>query len=433
MFIDEAQITVKAARGGDGAASFRREKYVPRGGPDGGDGGKGGDVILEVKPDMRTLLDFKYRSVFKAGKGRQGSGKKRTGKDGEDCIVPVPPGTVVYDLDLDRVVADLVAPGQRLIAARGGKGGRGNSSFATPSRQAPRFRQRGAPGEERRLRLELKLLADVGIIGYPNVGKSTLISHVSAAKPEIAPYPFTTLQPNLGVVKFEDHTSFVIADLPGLIAGAHEGVGLGHQFLRHIERTRLLVHMLDVAAVEGRDPLQDRLDINRELQLHDEKLSSLEQVMALNKIDLLPLQRDRENVAHVREVLEAEGLAVFPISAATGEGVQELVNHLRERLALSEQDEEVETPAEMVIEIPPLPRRELRVQRLSNDVLAVSGTRIENLAATTDLQAAESLAWFQQQLEEQGVTEFLRKAGAREGDTVVIGDIEFEYSEAAFE
>jgi len=430
MFIDEAEITVRAARGGDGAASFRREKYVPRGGPDGGDGGDGGDVILEVKRDMRTLLDFKYRNVFRSGKGRQGSGKKRTGKDGEDCIVPVPSGTVIYDLDLDRLVADLVAPGQRLIAAHGGKGGRGNASFATPSRQAPRFCQRGAPGEERHLRLELKLLADVGIIGYPNVGKSTLISHVSAAKPEIAPYPFTTLQPNLGVVKFEDHTSFVIADMPGLIVGAHEGVGLGHQFLRHIERTSLLVHMLDVAAVEGRDPLQDRLDINRELRLHDERLGDLEQVIALNKIDL---PEGRENVAPMRSALDAEGLAVFPISAATGEGVPELVNHLRERLALSPEDEEVETPAEMVIEIARLPQRELRVERVSDDVLVVSGTRVVKLAATTDLQAGESLAWFQRQLEEQGVTGLLREAGAREGDTVVIGDVEFGYHEAEFE
>jgi GTP-binding protein len=337
----------------------------------------------------------------------------------------LPPGTTVYDLDLGQVAADLVAPGQRLIAAHGGKGGRGNASFATASRQAPRFCQRGAPGEQRRLRLELKLLADVGIIGYPNVGKSTFISRVSAARPKIAAYPFTTLQPNLGVVKFEDFTSFVIADMPGLIVGAHQGVGLGDRFLRHVERTRLLVHMLDLAALEGRDPLQDRLDINRELRLYEERLSDLEQVMALNKMDL---PQARENLPRVRDPLQAEGLPVFPISAATGEGIQPLLNHLRERLAVLGHEQEPEPPEQMVFEIAPLPDRELSVERLSDDVLAVTGTRIEKLAATTDMDADESLAWFQRQLDEQGVLKLLREAGVREGDTIVIGDTEFEYS-----
>ena len=425
MFIDEARITVKAGRGGDGAVSFRREKYEPRGGPNGGDGGDGGDVVLEVKHDMRTLLDFRYRSVFKADKGRQGTSKKRRGKSGKDRIIPVPPGTTVYDLDTDQLAADLVAPGQRLIAAHGGKGGRGNASFATPSRQAPRFCQRGGPGEVRRLHLELKLLADVGIIGYPNVGKSTLISRVSAAKPEIAAYPFTTLQPNLGVVKFEDFTSFIIADLPGLIVGAHKGVGLGDKFLRHIERTRLLVHMLDLAALEGRDPLQDRLDINRELHLYDERLAELEQVIALNKLDL---PQARENLPHVREALAAEGLAVFPISAATGEGLQAVLNHLRERLAALGHQDEPEPPEQMVFEMAALPYRDLKVERLAGDVLQVTGTRVEKLAATTDMDADESLAWFQRQLEEQEVLKLLREAGVREGDTIVIGDVEFQYS-----
>ncbi|MGD9497765.1 MAG: GTPase ObgE, partial [Armatimonadota bacterium] len=303
-FIDEAQITVKAGDGGDGVVSFRREAYEPRGGPNGGDGGDGGNVILEVKPDMRTLLDFTYRNIFRAERGRNGTSKKHRGRNGADLIVPVPPGTVVYDLDLGRQVADLVAPGQRLIVARGGKGGRGNASFATPSRQAPRFCQLGAPGEERHLRLELRLLADVGIIGYPNVGKSSLIARVSAARPEIAPYPFTTLQPNLGVVQFEDFSTMVIADLPGLIVGAHQGVGLGDQFLRHVERTQLLVHMLDASGLEGRDPLQDFREINRELELYDARLAELEQVVALNKMDL---PQARENEPELRRALQAEG------------------------------------------------------------------------------------------------------------------------------
>ena len=427
MFIDEAQITVRGGDGGHGVVSFRREAFEPRGGPNGGDGGDGGDVILEVKPDMRTLLDFKYRSVFRAERGRSGTSKKHRGRDGRDSIVPVPPGTVVHDLDLGRQVADLVAPGQRLIAARGGKGGRGNASFATPSRQAPRFCQLGAPGEERHLRLELKLLADVGIIGYPNVGKSSFISAVSAAKPEIAEYPFTTLQPNLGVVQFEDFSTMVIADLPGLIVGAHEGVGLGDQFLRHVERTRVLVHMLDASGWEGREPLRDLRDINHELAMYDEDLAQLEQVVALNKMDL---PQARENEPELRAALEAEGYAVFAISAATGEGCEALVDHLRERLVahgLAVEPEPV--PAEqMELELPRLPWRELAARRLDAETVEVTGTRIENLAATVDMEADEAVAFFQEQLAEQGVLKALRRAGVEEGDTVIIGPVEFVYT-----
>lgn len=426
MFIDEASIEVKAGRGGNGAVSFRREKYEPRGGPSGGAGGDGGDITLRVKADMRTLLDFQYRTVFKAEKGRQGTSKKRSGRDGKSIIVPVPPGTVVYDLDLDRQVADLTRADQTLLVARGGRGGLGNSSFATPSRQAPRFCQRGMPGEERHLRLELKLLADVGVIGYPNVGKSSLISVVSAAKPEIAAYHFTTLQPNLGVIKFEDFTSFVIADMPGLIVGAHKGVGLGDQFLKHIERTRLLVHVLDASGFEGRDPLQDRADIDLELKLYNPDLADLEQVIALNKMDL---PQARENLPELRQKLEAEGLAVFPISAATAQGTDDLVNHLRTRLvalgmvAGDEPAEEVE----MELEIPSLPSRALSVQRVSEGVIVVSGTRVESIAATTDTGADESLNWFQRRLEQMGVLRSLRDVGAEEGDTIIVGDIEFFY------
>jgi GTP-binding protein len=427
-FIDEAEITVRAGDGGNGAVSFRREAFEPRGGPSGGDGGDGGNVILEVKGDMRTLLDFKYRNIFRAERGRHGTSKKHRGRSGADLVVPVPPGTVVHDLDLGRQVADLVAPGQRLIVARGGKGGRGNAAFATPARQAPRFCQLGAPGEERHLRLELRLLADVGIIGYPNVGKSSFIARVSAARPEIASYPFTTMQPNLGVVQFEDYSTMVIADLPGLIVGAHEGVGLGDQFLRHIERTKLLVHMLDAGAWEGRDPLQDFRDINRELQLYDERLTHLEQVVVLNKLDL---PQARENEPKLRAALEGEGYAVFAISAATGEGIAPLLGHLRARLCAHGHTVEPEPIPEeqMELEIPPLPWRELSARRLDDETMEVTGTRIENLAATVDLDADEAMAFFQQQLEEQGVLQALRDAGVEEGDTVIIGRVEFVYTE----
>lgn len=425
-FIDEVEISVRGGDGGNGAVSFRREAFEDRGGPNGGDGGDGGDVYLEVKDDMRTLLDFKYRDTFRAENGRMGTSKKRRGRDGEDTIIPVPPGTVVYDLDLDRQVADLKHPGQRMLVARGGRGGRGNASFATPARQAPRLCQLGAPGEERHLQLELKLLADVGIIGYPNVGKSSFIARVSAAKPEVAAYPFTTLRPNLGVVKFEDFTTMVIADMPGLIVDAHRGVGLGDQFLRHIERTRLLVHMLDASGLEDREPLQDFRDINHELEMYDETLAELEQVVALNKMDL---PQARENEPEIRDQLEEEGYRVFAISAATGEGCDGLLDHLRERLfarghTVEEAREEVETE----LEIPPLPWRPLQVRRIDPETMEVSGSRIEKLAATVDMEADEAVAWFQDQLAEQGVMKALRKAGVEEGDTVTIGAVEFVYT-----
>ncbi len=438
MFIDEAKITVRAGKGGDGIVTFRREKYEPRGGPNGGQGGSGGNISLVVKEDMRTLLDFRYRTIFKADGGRLGLSKKHTGKSGKHIEIPVPPGTVVYDLDLGRQVADLVAVGQTLLVARGGKGGLGNSSFATPSRQAPRFCQRGAPGEQRRLRLELKLLADVGVIGYPSVGKSSLISVVSAAKPEIAAYHFTTLQPHLGVVRFDDYTTFVIADMPGLIVGAHQGIGLGDQFLKHIERTRLIVHMLDASGVEGRDPLQDRIDINRELELYKPELAGVEQIVVLNKMDL---PSARENLPGLLEALAAEqpppdefsdepGLAVFPISTATREGIDDLLNHLRTRLTATGMQPSYEPTEDipMELELAPLPIEEMRVERVSPDDLIVSGTRVEKLAATIDMDADESLNWFQNQLEEQGVIKALREAGAEPGDNVIIGEVEFFYA-----
>ncbi len=427
-FIDEAEITVRAGDGGNGVVSFRRGAFEPRGGPNGGDGGDGADVYLEVKDDMRTLLDFKYRNIFKGEHGKMGTSKKHRGRSGEILVIPVPPGTTVYDLDLKQQVGDLVYPGQRMLVARGGNGGRGNATFATPSRQAPRFCQLGAPGEERHLRLELKLLADVGTIGYPNVGKSSFISVVSAAKPEIAAYPFTTLQPNLGVVQFEDYSTMVIADLPGLIVGAHEGVGLGDQFLKHVERTKLLLHMLDASALEGRDPLQDFRDINHELEMYSESLVHLEQIVALNKMDL---PQARENEPQLRSTLEGEGYRVFSISAATRQGIDLLLDYLRERLFAHGHRVEPEPPTEeeMNLQIPPLPWRQLSVRRVDEATMEVNGSRIERLAATVDMDADEAVAWFQEQLEEQGVIKALRKAGVEEGDTIVIGRVEFIFTD----
>src|SRR5579871_3421159 len=328
-FVDHVEIEVQAGDGGNGAVTFRKEKYVPHGGPNGGDGGRGGSVVLEVDPHLSTLLDFRYQRHYKAPRGGDGAAKDMFGKDGADLVLKVPPGTVVYDREADALLADLTALDARTVIAKGGVGGRGNAHFATSVRQAPKFGEKGEPGEHRDLRIELKLLADVGLLGYPSVGKSTLIAAVSAAKPKIADYPFTTLIPNLGVVYMEPHKSFVMADLPGLIEGAHEGVGLGHQFLRHVERTRLLVHVLDVSGMSGRDPLEDFRVINRELALYSERIARLPQVVALNKMDVVT---DTSAVDRLEEVLRAEGHEVFRISAVTREGLEPLLYHVWHRL-----------------------------------------------------------------------------------------------------
>lgn len=328
-FIDEAKIYVQAGGGGDGCVSFRREKYVPRGGPDGGDGGCGGSVMLVVDPGLTTLLDFHYQKHYKAKRGQHGKGKDKAGKDAPDCILRVPPGTVVRDAETGEVLGDLIIPEQGVIAARGGKGGRGNMNFATPTNRAPRLAEEGQKGEKRWLSLELKLIADVGIIGYPNAGKSTLISHISAARPKIAEYPFTTLSPNLGVVRYKNGKSFVMADLPGLIEGAHAGAGLGIQFLRHTERTRLFLHILDLSDLPVRDPVRDYEAISKELAAYDSSLLSRPQVVSLNKIDL---PEAREKVKKVMEYFKKKGIRAFPISAITGEGIGPLLDELIQRL-----------------------------------------------------------------------------------------------------
>jgi GTP-binding protein len=330
QFIDYVKVHVKAGDGGNGCVSFRREKYVPKGGPDGGDGGRGGHIIFKASRQLNTLLDLKYQRFYRAKKGQNGMGKKMHGKDGEDLIIPVPVGTVLKDADTGEILADLNEEGQEVIVAHGGKGGLGNTHFATPVRQTPRFAQKGRPGEEKDLIVELKLLADVGLIGLPNAGKSTLISVISAARPKIADYPFTTLVPNLGVVKLEDFRSFVVADIPGLIEGAHKGVGLGFQFLRHVERTSLLLHLVDVSETAEGDPVENLNALNKELGLYSSKLLEKPQAVAGTKIDI---KGDGKRLDRLSEYCKTKGIDFFPISAVTNAGIKELIIYLAERVA----------------------------------------------------------------------------------------------------
>ncbi len=336
MFIDKAKISLKAGKGGDGAVAFRREIYVPAGGPAGGDGGKGGDIIFEVDEGMRTLMDFRYKKHYKAENGEDGKNKNMYGKDGQDLILKVPPGTIIREETTGHIVADLTDHEETVVAARGGRGGKGNTHFKTSTRQAPRFAIAGDHGQELTVILELKLIADVGLIGFPNVGKSTLLSVVTSAKPKIANYHFTTLTPNLGVVETKYGDSFVLADIPGLIEGAHEGTGLGHEFLRHVERTKLLIHVLDTSGIEGRDPLEDFEKINAELHLYNEELANKPQVVAANKIDI-PDSSDK--IDHLKESLKEDGIEVFPISAVTSRGVDKLLAYVSKRLKELEEEE----------------------------------------------------------------------------------------------
>ncbi len=435
---DRTKIYVKAGDGGNGAITFRREKYVPRGGPDGGDGGKGGDVILRVNPSENTLLRFRYLSRFVAQDGGNGQKAKRHGKNGEDSVVTVPPGTVVraYDPESDtvaeEVLADLTRPGDEFVVLRGGRGGLGNQHFATSVRQAPRLAEKGEPGKEMWLALELKLIADVGLVGFPNAGKSTLLAAMSAARPKIADYPFTTLEPNLGVVDLDDAT-FVLADIPGLIEGAAEGVGLGHEFLRHVERTRLLIHVLDGSGgLEGRDPLADFATINEELAAYGAGVADKPQIVAINKIDV---PEARERLPALRKALGGRAVATLGISAATGEGVQELARETRRRLAA------LPAPEPAAPEQGAGPRRytladaadgderRYEVERLSRHHFLVRGTRIERLASMTDFANEEAAQRFQNVLEASGIATRLTEAGIQDGDVVHLGDYELIWGE----
>ncbi|HEX6987994.1 MAG TPA: GTPase ObgE [Bacillota bacterium] len=421
-FIDEAVIFVQGGRGGNGAVSFRREKFVPHGGPDGGDGGRGGSVILVVDPGLNTLWSFRHQRHYRAERGRHGGGAKKRGRSGRDLEVRVPPGTAVYDLD-GRLLADLTRPGQTFIAARGGRGGRGNARFATPTHRAPRLAERGAPGQEGWLRLELKLLADVGLVGMPNAGKSTLLGRVSAARPKVAAYPFTTLEPVLGVVAFEDGFTMVWADIPGLIEGAHAGAGLGHEFLRHIQRTRVLVHLVDAAGTEGRDPVDDYTTVRRELAQYDARLVDLPTVVAANKADL-------PGAAAVLAALEraaaAGGHPLQVISAATGQGVPELLGQVR-RLLEQARAAAPEPPVQPARVYRGPGRPPLEVTRDAGGMFRVGGAVVERWIAMTDFDNEEAVEYLQRRLERLGVDEALRAAGARGGDLVRIGEWEFEF------
>ncbi|MGQ9497351.1 MAG: GTPase ObgE [Desulfotomaculales bacterium] len=413
MFYDEARIYVKGGDGGNGCVAFRREKYVPRGGPAGGDGGSGGSVVLRADPQLATLIDLRYRRHYKAERGGHGMGKNMHGRDGEDLVLRVPVGTVVRDAATGEVLADLVEDGQQVVVARGGRGGRGNARFATSTRQAPAFAEKGEPGEEKWLKLELKLLADAGLIGFPNAGKSTILARVSAARPKIADYPFTTLAPYLGVVRAGEGESFVLADIPGLIEGAHQGAGLGHRFLRHIERTRLLVHVVDVAGSGGRDPVEDFAVINRELAAYDPELALRPQVVAANKIDLPGAAK---NLARLREAL-GERYEVYPVSALTGEGLDRLVYRIAALL------KELPRPRPAAA-APTKPRETLAVKR-RDDVWVVEGERVERQVAMTDFENPEAVQYLQHTLRRLGVEDALRTKGAKNGDTVAIGGVEF--------
>lgn len=423
QFVDQAEIHAKAGDGGNGLVAFRREKYIPRGGPAGGEGGRGGDVVLEADARLNTLVDLRYQKSYKAGRGNDGGNNNMTGKDGESLVLKVPIGTVVINRDNGHVLADLVSDGQKFVAAQGGRGGRGNASFATSTQQTPRFAENGDPGEELNLTLELKLLADIGLVGFPNVGKSTLISRISAARPKIADYPFTTLIPNLGVVRVDDNRSFVVADMPGLIEGAHQGAGLGHQFLRHIERTRLIVHVLDVSGTTGREPLQDFGVINQELARFSDKLALLPQIVALNKADVTGAP---QIAAELAEKMRERGLTVHLISAVTGQGIQELVYDMGEQLdKLGPRERQVE---ETVVTFTVSPETERwGVRRQGEDEFVVEGKPVELLVARANVANEYSLRRLHNQLDRMGVIKELRKSGAKQGDTVRIRDIEFEF------
>jgi GTP-binding protein len=419
MAFDEATITVKGGDGGNGMSHFRREKYVPRGGPDGGDGGKGGDVICVANRHLNTLIQFSRQHHFAAENGKRGGTNNKTGAGGDDRQIEVPIGTIIRDSATGDALADLTKQGQSIIVARGGRGGRGNQNFATSSNQAPQLAFKGEPGQERTLALELKLIADVGIVGVPNAGKSTLLAAISNATPKIAPYPFTTLEPNLGVVVFDDR-DLVVADIPGLVEGAHRGVGLGHSFLRHIQRTRLLIHLLDGG---GENPLADFSQINSELALFDEHLAQKPQIVVLNKMDLPEAQAGWEGV---KRELEARGYEVFSISAATHLRTRELMGRVLQRLSeLPPPEPVVETPVYKLDEDP----NAFQVRRDPDGTFHVSGERIERAAKMTYWEIDESAARFQRILEALGISKALEDEGIQPGDTVYIGEYELEWGE----
>jgi GTP-binding protein len=422
MLIDQAEIFVRSGKGGDGMVHFHREKYVPRGGPDGGDGGRGGDVVLEVKPTLNTLTEFRHRERFIAQDGKGGGPNNMSGKMGPDLVVYVPPGTVVFDADTGDLLGDLTEAGQRLIVCKGGRGGRGSQHFATARNQAPRTAEKGEPSEEKRLRFELKLIADIGLVGVPNAGKSTLLAALTNARPKIAPYPFTTLEPNLGVAEIDDETTVVLADIPGLIEGASQGAGLGFEFLRHVQRTRVLVHLLDGLSD---DPLADFSQINTEMSLFDPNITRKPQIVAVNKIDQPEVQ---ERLPKLKKELKKRGVnEILTISALARTNVRELLLAAAGKLAETPAIEDAEAP--MPVYRPKEDPKEFTIRREDNGDWRVSGTAIERAAKMTYFEHSGSLRRFQRLMEALGIEDALRKAGIKDGDTVVIGDFELEWQD----
>lgn len=424
MFTDYAKIIIKSGNGGDGAVTFRREKYVAAGGPDGGDGGKGGSIYFRVDPNANTLVDFRYTKKFKAENGENGSGSNKYGKAGEDLYIDVPIGTIIKDAETGKVVADLSEEGQEELVLKGGRGGKGNSHFATATRQVPRFAQAGEDGEEKEVILELKLLADVGLLGFPNVGKSTFLSVVTDAKPKIANYHFTTIEPNLGVVKTKNGDSFVIADIPGIIEGASEGVGLGIQFLRHVERTRLLLHVIDVSGVEGRNPVEDFYTINEELKKYSEKLSTRKQIIVANKMDIM---QDDKGLKELEALAKKENLELYKISGATGEGIPELLNRVSEVLKTLPKEELVEAEDRVVYTLED-DKNDFTVRK-EDDMFILEGKAINRLMGRINIDDNESMYYFQKNLKSLGIEDELKRQGIKEGDLVKVLNWTFEWYE----
>lgn len=425
-FADRAKIIIKSGKGGDGHVSFRREKYVPDGGPDGGDGGHGGDVIFQVDEGLNTLTDYRHRRKFAAQPGQEGGKKNCHGKNGEDLILKVPQGTVIKDAATGKVIADMSGDNKRVVVLRGGKGGLGNQHFATSTMQAPKYAQPGQEAIEIEVQLELKVIADVGLVGFPNVGKSTFLSRVTNAQPKIANYHFTTLQPNLGVVDMEEGFGFVIADIPGLIEGASEGIGLGHEFLRHIERTKVMIHIVDAAGTEGRDPIADIHAINKELEAYNPELLKKPQVIAANKIDAI-YGDENEIITSLRaEFEEKEGIKVFPISAVSGKGLKELLYHVKDLLAacpkeVTVYESEFDPSVNVFIEEP------YTIEIGENGEYVVEGPKIDKMLGYTNLESEKGFLFFQNFLKEQGILDALEEKGIQEGDTVRMYGLEFDY------
>lgn len=428
MFADRAKIQIRSGKGGDGHVSFRREKYVANGGPDGGDGGKGGDLIFEVDPGLNTLTDFRHKRKYFAGDGEPGGKRRCHGANGTDMVIRVPAGTIIKEASTGQVITDMSYENCREVLLKGGNGGKGNMNYATPTMQVPKYAQPGKPGIELEVLLELKVIADVGLVGFPNVGKSTLLSRVTNAQPKIANYHFTTLNPNLGVVDLDGADGFVMADIPGLIEGASEGIGLGHEFLRHIERTRVMIHLVDAASTEGRDPVEDIKVINQELEAYNSEIAKRPQVIAANKIDCF-YGEDREAVLErLREEFEPMGMQVYPISAVTGEGVRELLYHVKEMLDKIPENQVV-FEKEYLVKEPDFANEPFTVKKSgeTEGMFIVEGPRVERMLGYTNLDSEKGFEFFQKFLKNNGILEELEKLGIEEGDTVKMYGWQFEY------